>query len=136
MMVKLVTEPETVVKSRRVVAERETLLEFTVRVVAEPETVAEITAGWSQMVTKPKKYIKFLKRAKSLRRSTNSSKKCKQPQTFQKLQKKRYETHKKVYTTRVVSTTACQRICPVAAGTHNKGARQNAVTIPMGGRRA
>ena len=37
------------------VAERETLLELTVRVVAEPETLAEITAGWSQMVTAPKK---------------------------------------------------------------------------------
>ena len=45
MMVKLVTEPETVEKSRRVVAERETLLEFTVRVVAEPETLAEIRQG-------------------------------------------------------------------------------------------
>ena len=42
------------------VAERETLLEFTVRVVAEPETLAEITAGWSQMVTKPRKCIGFL----------------------------------------------------------------------------
>ena len=79
MMVRLVTEPETVVESRRVVAERETLLEFTVRVVAEPETLAEITAGWSQMVTKPRKFLKFLKRGKSLRRSANSSKKRKQP---------------------------------------------------------
>jgi len=43
-----------------VVAERETLLEFTVRVVAEPETLAEITAGWSKMVTKPRKCIRFL----------------------------------------------------------------------------
>ena len=53
MMVRLVTEPETDVKSRRVVADRERLLEFTARVVAEPETLAETTAGWSKMVTKP-----------------------------------------------------------------------------------
>ena len=64
-MVKLVAEPETVVKIRRVVAERETLLEFTVRVVAEPETLAEITAGWSKMVTKPRTCIGFLKREKA-----------------------------------------------------------------------
>ena len=61
MMVRLVTKPETVVESRRVVAERETLLEFTVRVVAKPETLAEITAGWSQMVTKPTKFLEFLR---------------------------------------------------------------------------
>ena len=84
MMVRLAAEPETVVKIRRVVAERETLLEFTVRVVAEPETLAQITARWSQMATKPRKFVKFVKRGKSLRRSANSSKKCKQPQTFQK----------------------------------------------------
>ena len=135
MMARLATEPETVEKGRRVFAERETLLEFTARVVAEPETLAEITAGWSRMVTKPRKYIKFLKRAKSLRRSANSSKTCRQPQTFQKIQKGE-EPHKKVYTTRVVYTKACQRSCPAAAGTHSKGARQNVVTIPMGGRRA
>ena len=97
MMARLATEPENCRKSRRVVAERETLLEFTVRVVAEPETLAEITTGWSQMVTKPKK----------------------RPHT------------KTPFSWRGDKT--CSLSPP---GTHNKGARLNAVTIPMGGRRA
>ena len=61
-MVKLVAEPETVVKIRRVAAERETPLEFTIRVGAEPETVAKITAGWLQMATKPTQFIEFLEK--------------------------------------------------------------------------
>ena len=72
------------------VAERETLLEFTVRVVAEPETLAEITAGWSKMVTKPRTCIGFL----------NTPQKDTTCRTHTK-------TTKKVYTTRVVYTKAC-----------------------------
>ena len=86
------------------------------------------------MVTKPRKCIKFLKRGKSLieQKKVNSLRHSKNYQNAMKPTK----TTQKVYTTRVVYTKACQRIFPVAAGTHNKGARQNAVTIPMGGRRA
>ena len=79
MMVRLVTEPETVVKSRRVVAARETLLEFTVRAVAEPETLAEITAGWSKMVTKPRTCIGRLNTPQKPRNAGSPHKKAPTP---------------------------------------------------------
>ena len=102
------------------VAERETLLEFTVRVVAEPETLAEITAGWSKMVTKPRKCIGFLN-------TPQKTTKCRKP-THKNTDTKKQYTPARSYTPAFVF--------PVGAGTQNKGARQNAVTIPMGGRRA
>ena len=100
-------------------AEHEKLLELTVRVVAEPETLAEITAGWSKMVTKPRKCIRFLN-------TPQKTTKCRKPTT-------KHRHQKTVYASRVVYATV---FSPVGAGTQNKGARQNAVTIPMGGRRA
>ena len=72
------------------VAERETLLEFTVRVVAEPETLAEITAGWSKMVTKPRKCIGFL----------NTPQKHKMQEAH-----KKHRHQKTVYASRVVYAT-------------------------------
>ena len=104
------------------VAERETLLEFTVRVVAEPETLTEITAGWSKLVTKPRTCIGFLN-------TPQKTTKCRKPQ-------KNTDSQKTVYASKVVYATVCLLFFPVGAGTQNKGARQNAVTIPMGGRRA
>ena len=103
------------------VAERETLLEFTVRVVAEPETLAEITAGWSKMVTKPRKCIGLLNRPP---KTTTCRKPTKTP------------TPKNSIRQQGRIRQRLPKDCSCGGWHSNKGARHNAVTIPMGGRRA
>ena len=127
-MVKLVAEPETVVKIRRVVAERETLLEFTVRVGAEPDSRqnrGRVVANGHQAYTV--RHI-FEKGGKS---SANSYTKCKQPQTFPNFDSCA-KTTKKYTPPGLFSSARARGFVIVSAGTRNTGAREQCSDNPNG----